>query len=332
MGGYLRIRGALDRERFEQAIEILIARNDGLRIVLREGGDVPVQEIVPQLSQALDYFDFSSRQDPLGELQEWMDRPFQLLDHPLFYFALVRLREDEYCWFHVYHHLIVDAYAHSLLVQQLAEIYTGLSRRTWDGTDPVFSITDHFRSDAEYIGSAKRTVDAAYWRERFKTLPEPVIERKAFGSHIRTRRTALKLPRVLYDRMRVFAASNGASTFHLILAALYIRFARATGREDFLIGLPTLNRGSAAFKRTVGLFTGVTPAWLRLGTDLGSLDLIQAVGRELRKDYRHQRFPLHEINRCAELHKEGRVQIYDIILSYQNHSYDVLFDGLPSSR
>ncbi len=51
---------------------------------------------------------------------------------------------------------------------------------------------------------------------------------------------------------------------------------------------------------------------------------------ELRKDYRHQRFPLDEINKLAGLHKVCQQHMFDITLSYQKHDYLATFAGSPA--
>ena len=115
--------------------------------------------------------------------------------------------------------------------------------------------------------------------------------------------------------------------FHLMIGVLYCYFMRTGETEEFVIGLPVLNRNSAAFKRTVGLFTGVTPARFSFGTALNFIELMQAISQTLRKDYRHQRFPLGEINKQTGLQKSGRKQLFDISLSYQKHDYLNTFAG-----
>jgi len=101
---------------------------------------------------------------------------------------------------------------------------------------------------------------------------------------------------------------------------------RTCNRNDFAIGLPMLNRNSAAFKQTAGVFTGISPAWFRFGTDLSFVELMENIRKELQRDYRHQRFPIGEINRQVGLHQ----QLFDLTLSYAKHDYDAHFNSNPS--
>ncbi|EDN69124.1 non-ribosomal peptide synthetase [Beggiatoa sp. PS] len=55
--------------------------------------------------------------------------------------------------------------------------------------------------------------------------------------------------------------------------------------------------------------------------------MVQAISTELRKDYRHQRFPLDEINKLAGLHHSAQNSLFDITLSYEKHDYLENFAG-----
>ena len=89
-----------------------------------------------------------------------------------------------------------------------------------------------------------------------------------------------------------------------------------------------MNRGTAAFKQTVGLFTNIIPARFHFRLDLSFVELMQAISIELRRDYRHQRFPISEINR--ELHLTKRRPLFELVLSYEKHDYDTHFNASPA--
>src|SRR5262249_38891810 len=140
---------------------------------------------------------------------------------------------------------------------------------------------------------------------------------------------SLKLPRSFYDQLIAFARSNHSTTFQVILAALYVYFVRAGGREELIMGLPVLNRANAAHKATAGLFVGVSAVRFGFGTDLSFIELLRSIARALKQDYRHQRFPVSELNREVVLQHTGRQQIFDLRVSYERHDHDVMFGAAP---
>jgi len=110
------------------------------------------------------------------------------------------------------------------------------------------------------------------WQDKYREVPEPLLVRhyaaQFKGKTVPSERSTLRLKRYFYNQLIDFAKENKDSTFHVILGTLYCYFVRTCDREDFFIGLPTLNRSRAAFKQTMGLFVGVSPAKFCFGLDL----------------------------------------------------------------
>jgi amino acid adenylation domain-containing protein len=322
IGGYLHISGAIDIKVFEQSLNQLIQEYDALRIQLQQSSEgFVVQTIDEQIDFKLDYHEFSKNSEALT----WMDREFKqafkLETGFLFQFALLKIADNCYYCFSKFHHIIVDGYAISLINQRLAAIYNQA-----DNEVVSHSYIDFVNKDQAYFNSDQYTRHKNYWLEKYQEIPEPLI--KAVAT-FESKSSSLELDRQHYNQLIQFAESNNVSVFHLILGALYCYFTKTTGRDDFVIGLPILNRNNAAFKQTVGMFASVSAAWFRFGTDLNFIQLIQAISQELKQNYRYQRFPISEINRQLGLQIEDRKQLFDITLSYEKHDYDANLNGNP---
>nr|VFJ42352.1 MAG: amino acid adenylation domain-containing protein [Candidatus Kentron sp. FW] len=334
IGGHVRIDGPIDPTLFEQALGSVIAQNDALRIILHEGDDLPTQTFAEDVPWKLDFRDLSGEADPHGAAPAWMQqkfaRPFPLYEKPLFRFALCKVAEDCWYWLMQYHHIIVDGWGISLIVQRATSAYNALAEgRALDAIFP--SYRTFIDNDRVYLGSERFARDLAYWRDKYRELPEPLFTPRHAaefqGQIIPSQRATLRLERSFYDRLATFAKAHRASTFHVILGAFYCYFVRAYQREEFSIGLFTLNRNTAALKRTAGMFTTASPAWFRFGTELNFAELIQRVGKTLQKDYRHQRFPIGELHRRTGPDSQ---HIFDLTLSYAGHDYDAHLNDSPT--
>jgi non-ribosomal peptide synthetase component F len=340
VGGYVQINGTLDHTVFEQAINRLIQRHDALRTVLvSESPDaVPQQAVLQELSVTVPYYDCSNDDHPHETAFAWMQQQFiqsfELYEQPLFFFALLKVSEECYYWFKQYHHLIVDGWSGSLLTQSLAEIYTQLVQ----GQPITLATPSYFsfvQNDRAYLESARYETDLQYWLDKYQTLPEPLWSPRYFSQFLDqtppSGHRVLSLSRPFYNQLQALATHCQATTFHLLLGAFYIYLTRTTQTAELVVGLPFLNRSNATFKQTVGLFTGVSAARFSFGTELSFNRLLQAIGRELKSNYRCQRLPLSELNRALELHKWGRRQLFDFSLSYEQHDYDTCF-GTANTR
>ena len=334
IGGYVRIEGSIEPTLFEKAINQVIRENDALRIILHEGESLPTQTFAKNIHLKLDFHDFSEKENAHDLVLKWMEqefaKPFQLYDGFLFQFALGKISDNCYYWFKKYHHLITDGWAISLIVQRVAAAYNALA--TGKTTEQKnYAYPDFIQNDQAYFESTKFVKAKRYWQEKYREVPEPLLVRRYAsqfqGQTIPSQRATLRLKRSFYNQLIDFAKENKISTFHVILGALYCYFLRTCHREDLIIGLFTLNRNSAAFKKTVGMFTKASPAWFRFGTNLNFLELVEKIRKELQKDYRHQRFPVGEINRQTGLHKNN---FFDLTLSYAKHDFDTYFNGNPA--
>ncbi|MFH1490122.1 MAG: amino acid adenylation domain-containing protein [Pseudomonadota bacterium] len=335
-GGYLRIRGPIDPEKFENAVRQVILQNDALRTILHEREPFPEQEFPESIDFTLNFQDLSGEKDPETLAIQWMHqelvKPYRLYGQPLFSYALFKVSDQLYLWFFAYHHLIMDGWSLYLTAQRVADLYSAPDKGPPGEARP--SYIDFIEDDQAYLGSARYRKDEEYWREKFKDIPAPLIRKPYLeterGSSRPGGRATFWLKRSLFNRLDTFARENRVSGFHMILGLLYVYFIRVSGAEEFVVGLPLLNRGSKAFKQTLGLFTGVTPARLCLGRNLTFRELVQSLGAELRKDYRHQRFPLGDINRGLKLQEKRREQLFDVVLSYPAFKFSGCFEGAPA--
>src|SRR5262249_16996435 len=319
IGGYIRIPGAIDPERFEQAINLLIRKHDCLRTVLIKGrgsDEVPMQTFAAEMSVRAPLHDFSQDADPHASALEWMqarfDEPFALYGEPLTRHDLLKIDSNLFYWLLQFHHIIVDGWSIALLCRSLSEIYSALEKNSAADLK-AHSYVEFIKDDRSYVEGELFKHHRQYWLEKYKCLPEPLLKSRygeaRVGHVTRSECRSLTLPRSLYDQLIAFAKSNHSTTFQVILAMLYVYFVRAGGREELVVGLPVLNRANAAFKATAGLFVGVSAVRFGFGTDLSFIELLRGIALALKQDYRRQRFPVSELNREVALRHTGRQQI-----------------------
>jgi surfactin family lipopeptide synthetase A len=328
IGAKIEIKGALDVEAINQAYIHLISHHDIFHSCLIEGSNGPELKVQEEYTPYLQIMDLSTRANAMEEAETYMHKastmPFDLsANDPLHRFGLIRVVEDLHYLFFVCHHIITDGWGTSLMFQRLTELYndiilTGSVQHKYD-----YPYINYLNKDILYRGSESYQDDAGYWKEKFTSLPESLIPRKSTnersGGFISARKV-LNIKRQDYDKLNELARANDASTFHVLLACIYTYLGRVYDNQDFAIGLPVLNRGSKQFKQTVGLFMGISP--LRIAMDLESsfTEIVKQVKNELRKDYRHQSFPLGHIIQQLQLY-EQKDRLFNVTFSYEKHDY-----------
>ena len=328
IGGYARINGAVDASLMQTAIDQVVNRHDALRIQLVPGSSehpLPRQRFLGAVSVPMTVHDVSGHDDPqasaLALLQENLQTPFSFDRGLLLRADLIKIRENLYYFFVNCHHLIVDGWSFAMIGRAVSQAYTALHEQTHNPvTAPSYQA--FIEQQVTHKDSAAFQRQRQYWLDKYRTLPEPLLApryQSRFGQHLApSQNHAWRLPRALYNRLAEQAKDSGQGTvFHVMLAALYSYFARIEQRDELVIGLPILNRANAAHKATLGLFVGMSPVRLDLGTDLSFAELVGKIALTLKQDYRYQRFPLSELNRELGLQNLGRRQLFDVVVSYE---------------
>ncbi|WP_226488293.1 non-ribosomal peptide synthetase [Pseudomonas sp. B20] len=333
IGGYLQLSGAVDPATLHKALEQLVCAHEVLRTVLMPGAGadgMPLQSYAARLPVSLPLHDVSGHPEPeqaaRALINDNMRRPYVLDGSPLLDFCLIRLADDQHWLAGQAHHLILDGWGFGLLFKSLGELYSALmAGKDLELVAPGYS--DFIADDARYQASQRYSLDRAYWLEKYCNLPEPLLVSRYHNRRANdpapSHAWVQPLPGTLHARMKQFAERHNASAFHVLLAVLHVYFARTAQRDEWIVGLPLLNRSGARFKATLGHFAQVSAVRMAFDEGLDFAALVVEVRNALKRDFRHQRFPLSELNRSLELSREGRAQLFEVSVSYEleDHGY-----------
>lgn len=326
IGAKISIKGSILYEALNEAYIMLINQHDAYRSMINHlGNDIEI-EIREEHGTFLEYADFSAYANNEVLAEEFMQKRFQvafnLHDKQLLHkFILVKVSDAFYYLFSVYHHIITDGWGTSLMFQRLVKNYNeivGLGKVT---TEYNYSYLDFVKDDEAYFQSGEYTTDKLYWTEKFRQLPEQMFTvMEDTGKPNQSSRKELVVKRAVYNKLEQLGKGLGCSTFQVILGVLYLYFGRKHQNTDFAIGIPTLNRGKSVFKKTVGLFMGISPLRVPFTVNDSFEELVKRIRQQLRQDYRHQRFPLGKLIKELQLFRE-KDRLFNITLSYEKQDY-----------
>lgn len=327
IGAKIEIKGPIVLDTFKKAFVELINQHDSYRSVFTKKEQEVWVEFLENHDSELHFVDFSAATDPDHEALAYMQvqflKPFDLLKQDLlFNFTLVKVSPNFHYLFSVYHHIITDGWSASLMFQRLVKNYNEIHEFDSVQTDYPFSYKKFIENDVTYFDSSDYSADKNYWKERFNVLPESIFIKKTEDLKLinKSDRKELIIKRDIYNQIALLAAQHNCSSFHLILGVLYIYFARKHNNNDLAIGLPVLNRSNALFKKTVGLFMGVSPLRLKLDFETSLVDFLKEIKAQLKTDYRYQRFPLGKLVQELKLFTE-KERLFNITLSYEKQDY-----------
>ncbi|WP_050808442.1 non-ribosomal peptide synthetase [Collimonas fungivorans] len=333
-----KIDAAIDPLVLQQAIRHFAMENDAARLVLVKAGGVARQQVLPSVDFDLPVLDFSAEAD--GDLrarqrmEQVFKQPFDLHGGLLWKMELIRVGPARYYWLLCYHHLVADGISTSQSFASIASTYNRLLGLDETVAEAAPSYLDFIAKDQDYFSSARFALDKEFWRQRFTQLPARLVP----GDSALSAKTLApseqvywSIERPLFEQMTAFAAAHGFSASDFMLALISVYFARANDLDEVVIGVPIHNRSNAREKNTFGMFSSIIPVAIALDRQQPFSQAMAAVAKELRRCYRHQRFPIVEINRAHNVVQNGYRQLFDVSLSYEVFDTDFpMGDGMAS--
>lgn len=333
LGGLIKINGKSDLVAINQAIQLCISRNEGLRLQITEIKGEPFQKVCHPLNKEIDYVDFStSYPDPGVACENWvkekMAEPFTFLNHPLYYFAICKMDEHKYGYLIKLHHIISDGWTIHILTKQISDYYTQLLSGDYSLDVQVEpSYLEYIAKEQVYLNSKRYFKNRTFWRERFEKLPESSYEKVSDG--IQGKRKTFELNTRLSDRLRDYAQQNRLSLNALFNALMIVYIHKMTQQSDIIIGSPVLNRSGQVERKMVGMFTSTMPFRLNVHEEDTFESLIKQANRELLACFSNQKYPFDLLVQDIELQKKGRDRLFHICVNYYNTNLINTMAGMP---
>ncbi|MCG1018059.1 non-ribosomal peptide synthetase, partial [Mycetohabitans sp. B4] len=325
---YTVIEGAIDPTVFEAALRQVIDEADSLRLQFVES-EAGLRQRIGSLAWSMPVLDLTAKADPQAAAQAWMradyQQPVNVLQGPLFCYALLKVGPAQWIWYQRTHHIIMDGYAFSLIAQRVAHVYSALRVGEAPAPCTLGSVLKLLESDAQYQTSAQRAQDEAYWLKHCAHWPEPatLANRAAPALQHRLRQTAYLATQVLGD-----AASDVGRLAQFLTAALAAYLHRMTGAQDVALGLPVTAR-LGANRHIPGVVSNTVPLRFTFETKMALASLLQQAA-QIQRGFRYQRYPSEALRRKLEL-MPGQA-LFGAAVNVMPFDYDLLFDGYPSSN
>ncbi|CAM8830947.1 amino acid adenylation domain-containing protein [Burkholderia pseudomallei] len=344
LGAILRIDGTFDEALLTSVVNEVVNANDSLRAVLvSEGGSVR-QRVLSDVELEIAHIDFSGSAHPHDSAWRYMRTAFDTafaLDGLLCDFRIVRESPSRTYWMYRCHHLVADGQSVSMICRMIVDLYNRRTSADMARIEPTPSYFDSLDDDRKYAESSRYERDAQFWQDKFSSLPPPLLSSRSSEAAARPAsfpdgQVNLTIERAKYDRLGRIAEASGCTIVHVMFGVLALYFSRAYQVDEVVIGMPVHNRSTAQQKRAIGMFASVVPIRIPVDGNERFVSLLNGVSAELRHCYRHQRFPIAELNRRLELVRTGRRQLFDLTLSFEKFPLDFYIGdvklGLTSMR
>jgi amino acid adenylation domain-containing protein/non-ribosomal peptide synthase protein (TIGR01720 family) len=308
----LRLRGELDYQALEKAINTIISRHESLRTHFAEIDGAPIQVIEPELKLELTLEDLTAldeeQQQALvtAQLREEARRPFDLASG-LLRIKLLKLGERDHILLRTMHHIVSDGWSEEIFNREFAVLYQALREGRENPLRPLgVQYADFALWQREWLEREGLAGGLTYWRQQLAGIPErlelptdrarPPVQ--TFGAEV----CQMKLSGEQAGRLKRLSQSRQTTLYMSLLGAFGVLLSRYSGQDDIVVGTPIANRQEAELEEMIGFFVNTLVMRVRVSEEKSFAELLGEVRRTALEAYEHQDVPFERL--VAELSPE----------------------------
>ncbi len=327
VGGMARLRGDLQLEFFEAALQGVIQRHEALRTLFPSIDGVPVQQVALESDVELKHLDFTSLsgdrlQDRIQLLADHeAHEPFDLEHGPLMRACLVKADEQEHYLVLTLHHIVTEGWAMDIFARELSALYAASVAKgaiVGVGTDANVGadVEGSVQADSPLEALPVQYLDYSVWQRNWMESGEGQRQLDYWTAKLGGEQPVLELPSDrprppvqshqggLYrfdlsqqqaDQVRSFNADQGLTQFMTMTAALAVLLYRYSGQEDLRIGAPVANRIRPESEGLIGAFLNTQVLRCQLDGQMSVANLLEQVRTTVIEGQSHQDLPFDQL-------------------------------------
>ena len=329
MHAAVRLKGALDLELFEGALNEVVRRHESLRTVFRLVEGEPAQFVNESQTVRVQVTDLSELPEERREAEVQSHalaeskRPFDLTRGPLLRVRLLRLAARHHVLLLTMHHIISDGWSMGVLIREVAALYEALGDE-WRARPPALPIqyADYAVWQREWLRGEVLEEQLSYWKGQLADLPTlrlPTDRPRPRSESFQGRRQMLSLSSSTIETLKALSRSEEVTLFMTLLAAWQALLMRYTGQEDIVVGTPVAGRTRGETEGLIGFFVNMLVMRTDLSGDPTFRELLGRVRETALGAYAHQDVPFEELVR--ELQPERSLSLnplFQVMMVLQN--------------
>lgn len=329
------VRGGLTAQNCPEALQMVVNRQEALRLSILPGKDGPLQLIRKNADANLIFRELSTAEAQPEAIEEQtlevFRKPFDLVKGPLYRAEVMKRGPDDHVLAFAMHHSIGDGWSLGVFVQDLACAYAqgALGKRNEPLPPVPLSYTEWAAAERAYWNPGEVARRADFWKTTLagsrRLWPDA-----APGPVWALERTVLALSGELTTAVRELAKKTGATLFSTLLAAFQIALARWSGVDDLVVGTPVANRGRQAWQETIGYFAGNVALRGHAEPARPFQEKVREVHEATMDAFAHA-LPFAQLVKVLGAGAAGGHPVYDVRFALQNHPIpDVDFPSLSA--
>lgn len=329
----------------KRTINLIIQKNDSLRMKFYEEDGEPYQYIEPYEALDIQFIDFSEKgEEAEKSLNEFCTDNGKNIIYKekefLFKLYIYKLSNDNIgvCFF--IHHIIIDGTGINIMIEQLKEIYNKLENQEFINGDVEESYIDFINFEKNYLNSEEFLENRKFWNKKFLDLNETSL----YINPDSVKSDIVKFSLGNKEKaIKKFIKENKISLNRFFISIISIYMAKRFSTDDVTLATATFNRFNEKHRNTLGMFTGIMPLRIDLNDDYNYDEFLKNVTYEIKSCYKNQKYPYDLLVQDLELKKKGFDSLFTCCVNYytfgsckldeeeyiENHVFTQKYSNIP---
>ncbi len=334
----LLLNGAFDLSAMERSIQDLIQRHEALRSAFSaDGSQICIYKAVPS---NLVYCDLTTNNGPQQEqfIYDFKAKDastaFDLLNGPLFRFALFKLSENAHYFTLTAHHIICDGWSVGIMLQDLSKFYSAHTKAEPVSIPDAIPFSRYAEDQWIFYQSKAYGETEQYWIDQYKDqVPQmnmPIDFPRPTLRTYKSQRDDYALDAELVAAVKKIGAKSGSSLVSTLLSTFEIFLYRLTGQEDIVLGLPAAGQSASGLRALVGHCVHLLPLRSHPHGELSFIDYIKQRKSKIFDDYDHQEFTFGSLLKKLNIPRDpSRIPLVPVVFNMDLGLDDgVAFEGM----
>jgi hypothetical protein len=323
-----RIRGRLDIQTLERALNEIVSRHEILRTTFSLIDGQPRQIVHATATIPLPVDDLSRLLQAERDVEEERlsiqegERRFDLKNGPLFRARLLRLAEEDYMLLVTMHHIVSDGWSIGIFSDEVGSHYAAFTaNRRPELPDLPFQFADYTIWQNDRTQKPALDIHRSYWKNKLAALPplelpldHPRPTLKTHNGYI----LSTVLPVSLTDALAEFSSKQGCTFYTTALAVLKMLVQHYTLQNDVYVGTLLAGRDRVELEPLIGLFISTVVLRTDLSGDPKFPDLLDRVKKTVEEGLEHQDLHFQQVVELLRPKRDpSRPVLYGINFIYQ---------------
>jgi amino acid adenylation domain-containing protein/non-ribosomal peptide synthase protein (TIGR01720 family) len=325
-----RLKGHLNREVLQRALDEIVGRHEALRTVFRSMDANIQQEVLPAEPLPLPVVDLEPFAEDEREEQvqglavEEAQLPFDLARGPFLRARLLRVHEREHVLLLSRHHIASDAWSTKILLQEIALLYQSLVQGQplplpalpIQYTDFAIWQRNWLRGDV-----LERYLD--YWKRHLADAPTifdlPTDHTRPPIQSFRGEHQYARIDVAQVENLKELSRQAKATLFMTLLAAFEVLLYRYSRQETFLIGTPISGRTKPEMEQLIGFFSNTLVLRAELNGNPTFHEVLERVRTDALASYAYQDLPFEHLVETLQPERDlSRMPLVQVMFVFDN--------------